>query len=92
VRKPAPTAKQSDAEAKAAFALLERRGYGAAERARLRALTVQAQSVPQVDEDAPRARAAADKAYVENLTPVSGSVEPITGNEACPPDVGRSPA
>lgn len=59
--------KKPDADAKLAFDLLEQRGYGEAERARLRALTEQAQSVPEVDLSSIKEREQADAALVERL-------------------------
>jgi hypothetical protein len=54
-----------DADAKLAQSLLEQRGYGAGERARLRALVEKAQSVPEVAP--PAARERAERELLEKL-------------------------
>ncbi len=56
-----------DADANLAQTILEQRGYGADERARLRALTEQAQAVPDVDPSSPSTRDEAEKELVEKL-------------------------
>ncbi|HEX2732229.1 MAG TPA: hypothetical protein VHM70_11500 [Polyangiaceae bacterium] len=60
-------AKKLDTEGKAAFAALEERGYGENERTRLRDLITRAQSVPDVDEESPKARAAAEAEHLQAL-------------------------
>lgn len=57
--------KKPDADAKLAQALLEQRGYGAEERARLRQLTEQAQAVPDID--APDLREQSEQELLDHL-------------------------